>query len=73
MILEALQPEQTYRHYKGGLYEIICEATCVETKDTQVVYRSMSDGKIYVRDKLEFLGIVEVSVPQKVPRFERIS
>lgn len=72
MVLETLKEGERYRHYKGSEYVIICEATCVETKDTQIVYRSISDGKVYVRDKLEFLGIVEVSKPQKAPRFERI-
>lgn len=72
MILDVLKEGDPYRHYKGGEYVIICEATCVSTRDTVVVYRSTSDGKIYVRDKLEFLGLVEVSKPERVPRFERI-
>lgn len=70
---EPMKPGDKFRHYKGAEYEFILEATCVATRDTQVVYRSLLNGNIYVRDKVEFLSQVLVKGETKMrPRFERI-
>ncbi|WP_035382825.1 DUF1653 domain-containing protein [Ferriphaselus sp. R-1] len=57
-----------YRHYKGGIYEIVCEATleadpCV----TLMIYRS-SEGRIWARPKPEFFETVQHE-GRSVPRF----
>lgn len=40
-----------YRHYKGGIYEIVCEAKLESDPSvTMMVYRS-HDGSIWTRPK----------------------
>ena len=62
-----------YRHYKGGLYEVIGEALHSETKEELVVYvsRGESSDSMWVRPKEMFLEEVELE-GRKVPRFERV-
>lgn len=38
-----------YRHYKGGLYEVLTMATHSETNEVLVVYKSIYFGSVYVR------------------------
>lgn len=38
-----------YRHYKGGLYEVLTMATHSETNEVLVVYKSLYFGSVYVR------------------------
>lgn len=40
-----------YRHYKGGEYEVLFVSTDTETHEEYVVYRSLSDGKVWSRPK----------------------
>ncbi len=48
-----------YRHYKGGIYEIICEAQLEsDPKVTMMVYRS-EEGRIWTRPKDEFFEPVQ--------------
>lgn len=42
-------PNQIYKHYKGGTYEIITLATHTESGDKFVVYKSLNFGSVYVR------------------------
>lgn len=42
-------PGQTYKHYKGGTYEVITMATHTETQEKLVVYKSINFGSVYVR------------------------
>ena len=42
-------PGQIFKHYKGGLYEVISMATHTETKEILVVYKSINFGSVYVR------------------------
>lgn len=48
-----------YRHFKGTLHEVICIARDSETLDEKVVYNHMDTGEIWVRDKKEFLSLVD--------------
>ncbi len=58
-----------YRHYKGGLYEFVCEARLEpEPSVTMMVYRSEADGTIWTRRKDVFFEMVEHEGRQ-VPRF----
>ena len=58
-----------YRHFKGGLYEFICEARLEpDPTVTMVVYRSLADDTIWTRPKTVFFETVEHEGKQ-VPRF----
>ena len=56
-----------YRHYKGGLYELVCMATLEADLSDMVVYRA-ADGSIWTRPKHVFFQLVEVD-GELVPRF----
>ena len=39
-----------YRHFKGGIYEVVCVAMHSETLEEMVVYRALyGDGGVWVR------------------------
>ncbi len=59
-----------YKHYKGGIYELVCEATMEADRTPIIVYRA-SDGSIWCRPKAVFFEPVEVDGVQ-VQRFEEI-
>ena len=43
-------PSGKYRHFKGGLYEIVCIAKNSETLEDTVIYRSLTElEKIWAR------------------------
>lgn len=42
-------PNQIYKHYKGGTYQIISMATHTENGEILVVYKSVNFGSVYVR------------------------
>jgi hypothetical protein len=56
-----------FRHYKGGLYEFVCEATLEADHTPLIVYRA-ANGTVWVRPKDVFFELVEVDGKQ-VPRF----
>jgi hypothetical protein len=66
-----------YRHYKGGLYEVIGEGTHSETLEKLVIYKSLYDkpdypvGSIWVRPLGMFVETVEVD-GRMVRRFEYV-
>lgn len=62
---------EKYKHFKGGLYEIVCEATDSENQQELIVYKSLKDGKIWARPKKMFFEEVEVN-GKIVPRFEKL-
>ena len=63
---------RTFRHYKGGLYEYICEARHSETEEELVVYRPLyNDSGVWVRPKKMFFEEVTVN-GERVPRFSEI-
>lgn len=59
-----------YRHYKGGVYEVICTARLESDHTEMVVYRG-ADGATWVRPKDVFLECVDVG-GTLVPRFSPI-
>jgi hypothetical protein len=62
-----------YRHYKGGIYGIICEARLEADPDVvMMVYQSAADGMIWTRPKEAFLELVEWEGCM-VPRFAAIA
>jgi hypothetical protein len=56
-----------YRHYKGGVYELVCEATLEADLTPLIVYRA-ADGTVWVRPKAVFFEEVEAG-GKRVPRF----
>ena len=56
-----------YRHYKGGLYELVCEAELEADHTPVIVYRGQ-DGQTWVRPTASFFSTVEVDGAQ-VARF----
>ena len=60
-----------YRHYKGGLYELVCEATLEADLTPMIIYKA-HDGSIWARPKSVFFELVEVD-GQQVPRFAPVA
>ncbi|MFM7274610.1 MAG: DUF1653 domain-containing protein [Gammaproteobacteria bacterium] len=61
-----------WRHYKGGLYELLGVATHSESGERLVVYRPLyGERGLWVRPLGMFLESVEID-GKRVPRFERI-
>jgi hypothetical protein len=60
-----------YIHYKGGLYKVIGTAIHSETGEELVVYKSLSDNKLWVRPKVMFLEKVNLGDKQ-ISRFKYI-
>lgn len=47
-----------FKHFKGGIYRVICEAVHSETQEEMVVYQNLPSKKIWVRPKRMFLDKV---------------
>lgn len=63
----------TYRHYKGGFYEVLGLARHSETLEPLVLYRPIAgDGTPWVRPWSMFCGEVEINGVAK-PRFVRLT
>jgi len=60
-----------YRHYKGGLYELVCEATLEADLSPMIIYRA-ADGSIWARPKSVFFELVNVDGVM-TPRFAPVS
>lgn len=59
-----------FQHYKGGIYELICEGTLESDLTPMMVYRA-ADGSIWVRPKSVFFEEVRVDGVLR-PRFRPI-
>ncbi len=59
-----------FRHYKGGEYELVCEATMEADLTPLIVYRA-ANGSIWCRPRAVFFEEVEVD-GKRVPRFAPI-
>lgn len=58
-----------YRHCKGSIYELVCEARLEPEPDViMMVYRSLKDGTVWARRKDVFFEMVDHEGEQ-VPRF----
>lgn len=66
-----MEPGNIYRHYKGGIYEIVAIAKDSETVQLMVIYKNVMTGDHWVRPFAMFNENVEVA-GTKVPRFELI-
>ena len=72
--MTTIQPGR-YRHYKGGLYEVLGVANHTETEEAFVVYRALPPSPypptLRIRPVDMFIETVAVD-GQSRPRFERI-
>lgn len=59
-----------FKHFKGGIYELICYAIHSETDEKLVIYKN-EHGQIFARSHDMFFEIIEYE-GKKVPRFEEI-
>jgi hypothetical protein len=71
-----IETGQIFRHFKGGLYVIVCVSIKEDTLDTLITYRSNKKGTIWTRTAANFLERVDPSPEspfgeEPVPRFRR--
>lgn len=75
MLERNIKEGELYKHFKGTTHKIICIAKDSETLEEKVVYTHEEDNSIWVRDKKEFLSVIDhqkyPNVKQKY-RFELI-
>lgn len=71
--VKKLKAAQTvrYRHYKGGIYELVCEATQEADLSRAIVYRA-PDGSLWIRPASVFFEMIEVG-GKWVQRFTEIT
>ena len=48
-----------YRHYKGGIYEIVCEARLESDPNIIMIVYKSADGSIWTRPRDIFFGLVQ--------------
>jgi hypothetical protein len=53
-------PGETYRHYKGGTYEIISMCEHTETKELLVICKSLNFGSVHARPYELFISLVPI-------------
>jgi hypothetical protein len=58
---------QWYRHFKGGIYLVVDEATHSETGEVLVIYRTQDRTKTWARPREMFYGEKDGK-----PQFERV-
>jgi hypothetical protein len=64
-----------YKHYKGGVYYLICTALNAHSNNTQdrfVVYKPLDSDIIFCRPASEFEELVELDNGEKLLRFKKI-
>jgi len=57
--MQNVNKEMKYRHYKGGIYEIICEARLEPDPEVIMIVYKSADGSIWTRRKDVFFELVE--------------
>lgn len=61
-----------YKHFKGGIYEVLCIAKNSETLEDMVVYKSLKDDSIWVRP-LSMWNEIVIKNNQEYKRFTYIA
>ena len=68
--MREIRQGQFYRHFKGGLYQVMAIATHSETKEKMVVYQALyGDYGIYVRPYDMFASEVD---HEKYPQVKQV-
>ncbi|WP_144109075.1 DUF1653 domain-containing protein [Paraburkholderia sp. BCC1886] len=57
-----------YRHYKGGLYELVCEAILESDPSVTMIVYKAANGTIWTRPASVFFEQIDVD-GQRVQRF----
>lgn len=70
-----LKPHDKLRHFKGGIYEVVCVGKHTETLEDMVVYTH--DGNIWIRplsmfDDTEDISTRSDNVTGQMHRFEKM-
>lgn len=64
------QPGEVWRHWKGGLYEVVCLAIDEALGRTMVVYAPVwSDEPVWVRTLFSWMQVVAIGKDRSEPRF----
>jgi hypothetical protein len=58
-----------YKHYKGGIYEVISLAKHTETDENLVIYKSLHFGTVYARPLSMWFETVTTDDRRRVSRF----
>ena len=66
------QPKETWQHYKGGQYEIVCMCNHTDTNEPLVIYKSISFGSTYARPFSEWNDVVKDTDGEKSYRFRKL-
>jgi hypothetical protein len=68
------QPGETWQHYKGGQYEIVCMCNHTDTNEVLVIYKSISFGGFHARPFSEWHDVIGEDEQIKFPiyRFRKI-
>jgi hypothetical protein len=48
-----------FRHYKGGIYELVCVATLESDLSPMIVYKA-ADGSLWIRPESVFFELIDV-------------
>ena len=59
MLERELKVGSLYRHFKGGLYRVVCVARDSESLEYMVVYKNEETGDTWVRSVYMFMGSVD--------------
>jgi len=60
-----------HRHYKGGLYEVLHEATLESDLSAMIVYRA-ADGSVWIRPRAVFFELIDID-GKTVQRFTAVA
>jgi hypothetical protein len=61
-----------YKHYKGGIYDVIGVANHSEILEKMVIYKHLDTGELWVRPLGMFIETVEMG-DEKMPRFKKVN
>ena len=61
-----------YRHYKGGIYKVICEARLESDPSVIMMVYKSEDDSVWTRPRIVFFECVQHE-GKTVPRFARIN
>lgn len=75
VVVQYPELNKVYRHYKGGLYEVISMSTHTETGEVLVIYKSLLFGTVYARPLTLWFNEIEIKdvslkFKNKVTRFK---
>lgn len=63
-----------FKHYKGGLYQIVTKAVHTETEEDMVVYQALyGEFKVFARPESMFFETVTDEEGKSVPRFAKVT